>query len=1024
MKYSFWTFLFIMNFGRVSAQNESDKPGWDADATGDYVVKHYNSENGLPQNSAKDLLLDRKKFLWIATEDGLVRFDGQRFKVYNTSNTPILKSNRFSIITEGTQHEVLLGSSYDRNEIFKATSVISIDTAYTRLPHKSITQKAIGVFDFANLFRHSSVNNNPAIDTILLNEICKSQDIEMLTEHELVIGYKQNMYYLNNVTAEMLILPVNPGRRFATPFFAGDVFCYPAKSNELLFFRHGKPVAVEVDKSVTELFAGFPTQPYETELQVYTKNNLLLCRRHNDIYRLSLSNNVLKAELLFKNLSFLDKLFVSAFQYDKEAGRLFVGTLNAGLFVISRKMFNTLLFNSPDLNDNVFMAFRVLPNGKLLSSNGILDKAGDGKNRLFDKDKPDRLCIYTAADKSVWMSKNGILSRYDSNFLSSAPDAGLSLGDVATCITEDHEHSLWVSTGFALFRVNGDKLSFGIGLFPRIQGHAIESIAEVEPGILWIATRRGLYSFDIARQKMNSQPLLPNVYARCIFKAKDGSLWIGTYGNGYYKYDHGGFVRLPLDTQKYLANTHAFLEDEKGFFWITTNHGLFKIRKADLDSFIVSKDINDVYFYYFDKSYGFNTNEFNGGCSPAGQADREGNFYFPSLNGIVYFNPGKVQTELPRSAIFIDNFQVGALSIDYRKPIKIKPDFDQMFVDVATPFFGLNDNLNLVYKLNTVGEKWTPVNADGRIIINRLPYGKYSLLIRKREGWGRNAFTTTSIDFEVLPYWYNTKLFNVLLGALLLVFVVIVFKIRTRILKRQNVRLQENVEQRTFELNQSTLMKEKLISVIVHDLRSPLASHSFLIDYLYSSHDKLPPGEIDELFFQLKESSDRISYFSRDFLTWYNSQKQGWEVRPMPIALDKFLVQTASFYREMALRKNIGFVFDIPPGLELISDEYILSIVVRNLVDNAVKYTRTGCISLAAFRKGAGVCIQVKDTGQGMPASRIKELMEYVDIDINKAKPTFGYLFILEFTRKLGGRITIESEQRTGTMVTVILGSS
>ncbi len=1011
-----------MSFGLGSAQTESDKPGWNT--AGEYVIKHYNSENGLPQNSAKDLLLDRKKFLWIATEDGLVRFDGQRFRVYNTNNSPLLKSNRFSIITENQQHEVLLGSSYDRNEIYKATGEIIVDSAYTCLRHKSITWRGVGVFDFAGLFRYYSTHTDPVVDTLLLNELCKSQDIEMLTEHELVVHYKQRLYYLNNIKPAVVILPVNSEQRFVSPFFAGDTFCFAAKSNELLFFRHGQQVPVTIDKSVTELFAGFGAQPVQTELQVYAKGNLLLCRRYNDFYRLSISNNVLKAELLFKNLFFLDKIFVSALQYDDETGRLFVGTLNTGMFVIARKMFNILLFNSPDRNDNVFMAFRVLPNGKILSSNGILDKAGDGENKLFDHDKPDRLCIYTASDKSVWISKNSLLNRYDSNFHNSTPITSLSLGDVATCITEDHDHSLWVSTGFALFQVTDGKLSFGSGLFPRIQGHAIESIAEAEPGILWIATRRGLYSFDLARRQMNSKPILPDVYARSIFKAKDGSMWIGTYGNGYYKYDHGSFVRLPLDPQKYLANTHTFLEDENGFFWITTNHGLFKVRKADLDSFTVSHDINDVYFYYFDKSYGLNTNEFNGGCSPAGQKDREGNFYFPSLNGIVYFNPGKVQTELPGGAIFIDNFQVGALSIDYTKPIKIKPDFDQVFVDVATPFFGLNDNLNLVYKLNTVGEKWTPVNADGRIIINRLPYGKYSLLIRKREGWGRNAFTTTSIDFEVLPYWYNTRLFYVLLALLILVFGVFVFKMRTRILLRQNVRLQENVEQRTFELNQSTIMKEKLISVIVHDLRSPLASHSFLIDYLYSTHDKLPPGEMDELFFQLKESSDRISYFSRDFLTWYNSQKQGWQVKLTPIALDKFLLQTASFYREMALRKNIGFVFDIAPGLELVSDEYILSIVVRNLVDNAVKYTRTGCISVAAFRKNGEVYIQVKDTGQGMPASRIKGLMEYVDVDTNKAKPTFGYLFILEFTRRLGGKVTLESEERIGTTATVILGSS
>ncbi|HSC39988.1 MAG TPA: ATP-binding protein, partial [Chitinophagaceae bacterium] len=596
-------------------------------------------------------------------------------------------------------------------------------------------------------------------------------------------------------------------------------------------------------------------------------------------------------------------------------------------------------------------------------------------------------------------------------------------GSVATCITEDHAHTVWASTAYTLCQVSDGRLQFRQELFPRIEGRSIESITEAQPGMLWIATRKGLYAFDIARKRMNDKPLLADVYARNIFRAKDGSIWVGTYGNGYYKYAQGTFVALPLDPQKYLANTHAFLEDDNGFFWLTTNHGLFKLRKADLDSFVISRDIKDVYFYYFDKSYGFNTNEFNGGCNPAALKDSAGNFYFPSLSGIVYFNPSRVPAELPVNDIYIDRFHVGGRDLDYTKPIKIKPDFDQVFVDVATPFFGLDDNLNLVYKLNTLGQKWYPVPADGRIVINRLPYGNYSLIIRKREGWGRNKFTTANISFEVLPYWYNTGWFYGSLLALVLLLGFGLFKIRTRILLRQNLRLQEKVDERTYELNQSTIMKEKLISVIVHDLRSPLASHSFLVNYLYDHLGKIPVNTMEELFFQLKESSDRISHFSKDFLTWYNSQMQGWMIKRTVVVLDEFLVQVVSFYKEMALRKNIGFECQVAPGLVLQTDEYILSIVVRNLVDNAVKYTRSGGIKVLAFREKDSIHIQVKDTGQGMPASRVQELLEYVDIDTSKAKPTFGYLFILEFTRKLGGKIVIESEPEKGTTVTVMLAS-
>src|SRR6185369_3208466 len=143
-------------------------------------------------------------------------------------------------------------------------------------------------------------------------------------------------------------------------------------------------------------------------------------------------------------------------------------------------------------------------------------------------------------------------------------DSGICLGDIPTCIIQDHAGNLWVSTAFSLFELKDGRLLFRADLFPPILGMTIECISEAAPGIIWIATRNGMYSFDIANRQMNNKPLLPNVDARCIFTAKDGSKWIGTYGKGYYKYCNGRFVALPLDAKRHLANTHAFLEDDDG----------------------------------------------------------------------------------------------------------------------------------------------------------------------------------------------------------------------------------------------------------------------------------------------------------------------------------------------------------------------------------------------------------------------------------------------------------------------------
>ncbi|HVU99576.1 MAG TPA: hypothetical protein VHE34_30350 [Puia sp.] len=103
--------------------------------------------------------------------------------------------------------------------------------------------------------------------------------------------------------------------------------------------------------------------------------------------------------------------------------------------------------------------------------------------------------------------------------------------------------------------------------------------------VAWIATRDGIYVYDLARESIHKDPILPHVYARNIYKARDSSIWVATYGNGFYKYEAGKFIPIPLDAEKYLSTAHTFLEDDNGFFWINTNHGLFRTRKSDLDDY-------------------------------------------------------------------------------------------------------------------------------------------------------------------------------------------------------------------------------------------------------------------------------------------------------------------------------------------------------------------------------------------------------------------------------------------------------
>src|ERR1700754_827879 len=986
-----------------------------------YDIKQYNSENGLPQNSATGLLLDKNNFLWITTQNGLVRFDGRRFRIYDKSNTPVIRSNRFSVIAESWQKEVLLGSSFDPAEIYKGGPdyKVVIDPPRTRNPHKFIHINSKGIFDCTPLFNYYA-GARDGIDTVFLNSLCSSETYLILNDSEMVVrDSRSDWYYLNNGSAEVSKLPVVIKDEGAHIFALHGIFCVFDEKGEWRFFKQGKEKTIPVDKTVSALLKGAFSGPGQKLTIDRPGGDHVIVRHQNDIYELSLHNDVLRAELIFPNLKILEDLIATSFLFDRKNQRLFIATVTSGFIIVTKRSFRAATFNSPNRLDNAFKAFLLLPNKNILTSSGILDKSNEGDNLLFRDDlRPDGNCIYKARDRSIWISKDKQLHIYDSNFSRELAVDSLELDSYISCIIEDARHTVWVSTLTSLLKIEGGKLQYVFKRHPPFVNHNIESIVDVSPTVFLIATRNGIYDYDIVKDSIGERAVLPHVYARNFYRAKDNSLWVATYGNGYYKYHMGKFIAFPVDAHNYLSTAHTFLEDDFGFFWINTNHGLFRTWKKDLDDFAVGRN-SSLYYYHIDKSSGFNTNEFNGGCNPASQVDDEGNFYFPSLDGIVYFAPGRVDPEMPDREIFVDDLFVDSLRLDHRKIHTLKSDFHRLIVDITTPFFGLEENLKLEYTLDSNGGKWYPVNRDGRITINRLPHGKYELLVRKHNGRTENPFTHMAIVFEVRPHWYNTWIFFAVVAVAAGSLLLLLFRLRTRILLRQNLRLQMKVDERTAELEQSTIIKERLLSVIMHDMRSPMFSMALLIDHLHTNFNRFSKQEVDEMFFLLKDSSNRICQFSTDFLIWYDSQKAGFSVRSEGIELVDFIKETTFIYESIALRKGLYFYWDIPSGLVLMSDRNILAIVVRNLVDNAVKYTGSGSIVISAWQMDGHVQIQVKDTGQGMTALKIAEIRSFNGKDTNTAGPTFGYRFIMELTRKLNGEVDIDSAPAKGTTVVV-----
>ena len=158
---------------------------------------------------------------------------------------------------------------------------------------------------------------------------------------------------------------------------------------------------------------------------------------------------------------------------------------------------------------------------------------------------------------------------------------------------------------------------------------------------------------DVKHHRQRIYHEFDNIELRTVYRDKQGNLWLGSYGQGYYLFRDGRFTKMPEDEAYRLKIVSCFLEDRKGFIWMTTNNGLFQCAVKDLYRY-ASDTTRQVYHHYYGKESGLKTSEFNGGCTPSGLELASGLFAFPSMNGVVLFHPDSIKPALPTSKLFIE----------------------------------------------------------------------------------------------------------------------------------------------------------------------------------------------------------------------------------------------------------------------------------------------------------------------------------------------------------------------------------
>ena len=762
----------------------------------------------------------------------------------------------------------------------------------------------------------------------------------------------------------------------------------------------------------------------------WTKAGSIYLLDDSDVYELLQEDKTIRLKLVY-SLPEGEASYVLPF---KNKDGFFIGTKRNGLHQIRKKQFRSLYHEPAGQRNNLRNLFEIGLDS-LYSEHGILyspnvtSDLGQSPSESFFKDSLDLLTFNWLTS---WFSKPSLENEeIDFKFLTGT-------------FIKDKTGSFWCSGSYGSFRLNDNPR-----VYPDPKPDTIidcrGSFYNPYTNQIWTAFKGKIRVFSIADKSYRWLPGFENYHTRNIIFQSPNLTWLCIIGKGLYSWDGKKLTAYPLDKKQSLKYCHTIVEDEEGFLWISTDNGILKAYPQDLENYRTGKS-KSVYYHRFDKKNGFLTNEFNGSGFPCGLRLSTNKIAFASLHGAVIFDPKQVLLPYSDGKIVLDQILIDNVDtlIDLQKGLD--QTFEQLEFKIAYSYFGDLENIPTEYRIEGLQEKWTPV-PEGNSIRVRLPdHGQYNLIVRKHNGFGSDNFSYLAYPFTINPKFYETFVFKLSMILLLMLLITGGFVLNNLVARRKRKHLEEIIREKTQDqlklneelklnlakvrqseeiLKSNTKMKDRFIAIYVHDVRGPLRFVKTIISNSIDRIDEIDQANLIRWLQNIKTSTNQVYQLTEHMFNWIRSQKEQFELKTSDLPINKLIKGLLDQFSKQAENKNI-LLEQIQSGdLEVKSDENVLTIVLSNIIDNAIKFTKNGSILIRTYELDEHIVINVTDNGVGMDKEKLAQMRKGVfstQEGTEGEKGTgFGLKTISELLLMINGYMEIESEVNKGTSVSIFL---
>lgn len=993
-----------------------------ATAQSTYQVNHYTTENGLPSNGIKGLQWDATTgFLWIATEAGIVRYNGMDFATFDNTTNPEIGSNRVVCLLKNAAGKIIAGGESGNLSVVTENNISLWFRDSGKAKNNYNYHGATEASD--TLFRRCNKNPFP-------NQFSFYNGALATVNDTLCVILAQGALYYYTVSTEQPVLIRSAPADIRKIFKIGNqLYCFNT-ANELF--------ACDVLNNnytkrayTNEAGKAFFLDATDSYIFWQTGMDQPVVLQQGKAWLLEMKDNQqIQCRLIASGIP-ENTLFYFA-QYNKKSDYLYLGSDSKGIFIIHKNQLRSIQPPSVNIHQrNSFYSQIELPDGNILTNEGEIIGDNPASND-YNIGKGFINSVYTINDSLMIYAYRDSLYRYNKKtysrklMFSTHINQGFSLAFSGNHLYFGNQNGIGIikENGTIEFLKNFDQKTATV--------FRIFDMTEIAPGRLGLATCDGLLQFDTNTKETDTLLKLPSICIRSLHKEGD-YIFIGTYGGGFYIMKHGILKAMPPDKNQYLKYAHCFIKDDAGFYWISTNNGLFKVKLADIiDAY--EKDLPQVYYHYLGKNDGMQTTEMNGGCIPCAIRLKNNTFSFPTMDGLLWFNPEQTNITLPSGKIFIDRVLVDGMpqQVTGNVNLQLPENVNRLDISLVVNAWCRKENLYIDYQLN--GAKWLPAemsSGEPRISFENLSYGSYAVTIRKMNGFGAGNYTYSTFAFTIAAPFYHQWWFRILAIVFLAGVGYLLFRLRMRQYALREKKLTAMVEEKTKDLNlknreleRNNTIKLRLISIINHDIMTPLKFMHYAGKALVENKGAIKTEEQLETISEITQTAKDMEQLSSQILNWIIYQNPDRRMEKEDFNLHQLVELVFRVLQFSAKEKHTMLQNNVP--VNFVVHQYLdpMRVMIYNLVMNSLNFTRHGIINVSCTETGPLLMLQVADSGLGMTQEQVDNLLSEekiiaaVNLD-NKKGSGLGYLIIKDLLRMMGGLLDIKSEKGKGTTVMV-----